>query len=226
MASGTLLKEDFLGAILLAQAGDRPVIVRQFPPGFRGWLAARLAAREARALKRLAGLPGIPRLLYLDRQRLVRSYIEAQAMYLGKPRQRDYFRRAARLLRRMHRRGVAHNDLAKEANWLCLENGDCGIVDFQLAVCTQRRGRWFRLLAREDLRHMLKHKRHYLPQSLTARERTILARPGLLARAFRRIAKPPYLFLTRRLLGWPERSGPIERESRAATRLRRAGNSD
>jgi hypothetical protein len=226
MASRSLLKEDFLGAVLLEQAAGRPVIVRHFPTGLRGWLAARLAAREARALKRLAGLRGVPRLLHLDGQRLVRSYLDAQVMYLGNPPQRDYFRRAARLLRRMHRRGVAHNDLAKEANWLCLENGYCGIVDFQLAVCTRRRGRWFRLLAREDLRHLLKHKRHYLPQSLTARERAILASPSLLARACRRIAKPPYVFVTRRLLGWPERSGPAERQSHAATLEGYTGSND
>jgi hypothetical protein len=81
-------------------------------------------------------------------------------------------------------------------------------------------------LAREDLRHLLKHKRHYLPQSLTARERAILASPSLLARACRRIAKPPYVFVTRRLLGWPERSGPAERQSHAATLEGYTGSND
>src|SRR3546814_3416037 len=80
-----------------------------------------------------------------------------------------YFRAARRLLQGLHRRGVAHNDLAKEANWLVLADGRPALIDFQLAVLGKPRSRWMRLLAREDLRHLLKHKRTYCPQSITPR---------------------------------------------------------
>ena len=40
---------------------------------------------------------------------------------------------ARRLLQRLHRGGLAHNDLAKEANWLVLDDGSPAIIDFQLA---------------------------------------------------------------------------------------------
>src|SRR3546814_9488511 len=82
-----------------------------------------------------------------------------------------YFRAARRLLQGLHRRGVAHNDLAKEANWLVLADGRPAVIDFQLAVLGQLRSRWMRLLAREDLRHLLKHKRTYCPQSITPVDR-------------------------------------------------------
>jgi len=40
----------------------------------------------------------------------------------------------------------------------------------------------------------------------------VLARPALGARLWRAVAKPAYRFVTRRLLRWSERSGPLERK--------------
>ena len=133
-------------------------------------------------------------------------------MYLCSPRSREYFREALRLVRRLHRLGVTHNDLAKEANWICQDERVPGIVDFQLAICFSSRSRLFRLLAREDLRHLLKHKRHYRPEALTERERRILANPMWPARWWRTLVKPCYRFVTRRVLRWPERKGAAERQ--------------
>jgi hypothetical protein len=67
------------------------------------------------------------------------------------------------------------------------------------------------LAAREDLRHLLKHKRTYCPQHLTARERTILSSPGWVSIAISRTIKPAYLFVTRRLLNWEDREGAVDR---------------
>ncbi len=78
-----------------------------------------------------------------------------------------------------------------------------------------RRGRLFRLLAREDLRHMLKHKRYYASERLTARERAMLDSPAWTARFWRRVVKPVYHAVTRGLLGWPERAGAEERQRAA-----------
>ena len=116
-----------------------------------------------------------------------------------------------RVLRRLHRAGVAHNDLAKEANWLVVRGDTCAIVDFQLATYSPARTARFRRGAYEDLRHLLKHKRTYQPLELTARQRRILARPTVGTRLWRALVKPAYRFVTRTVLGWPERSGPVER---------------
>src|SRR3546814_14109689 len=105
-----------------------------------------------------------------------------------------YFRAARRLLQGLHRRGVAHNDLAKEANWLVLADGRPALIDFQLAVLGKPRSRWMRLLAREDLRPLLKHKRTYCPQSITPAERRSLKRTSWLRDARFATGKHAYRF--------------------------------
>jgi RIO-like serine/threonine protein kinase len=214
MAMGRRLKRDHLGTVRLEVWGSEQVVARKLD-GVRFWLrplARMLVRREAAALARLVGEPGVPSLLAADRDGLVRSYLSGQVMFVARPRARAYFRSALRLVRRIHRRGVAHNDLAKEANWLCLADGSAGIVDFQIAVVRTGRGRLFRLLAREDLRHLCKHKQHYLPNALTAREKRLLATPSVVARAWRAVVKPVYHAFTRDVLGWRNRTGPEERE--------------
>lgn len=212
MATRIDLKRGSLGDVYCEIEGESTRVVRNLSAARWPWLARRLARREARALIRLEGAPGVPRLLVLESDRLVRSFLPGHALHRGAPPTPEYFRGALRLVRRLHRLGVAHNDLAKEANWICSDGAVPGVVDFQLATCFARRGRLFRLLAREDLRHLLKHKRHYLPEMLTERERAILDQPMWPARWWRRFVKPVYLFLTRRLLGWPERDGAEERQ--------------
>ena len=214
MAMVDLLKRSSLGDLVRRQEAGRTVAVRELGMARFGcrWLARRLARREARALDRLAGLDGVPALIALDRDRLVRTFIHGEAMHRAGPDSREYFRAALRLLRQLHRRTVAHNDLAKEANWICGRGQTAGIVDFQLAHCASGRSRWFRLQAREDLRHWLKHKAHYRPDTLTTRQRRMLATPAWPARLWRAGFKPAYRMLTRGLLGWAERTGADERE--------------
>jgi RIO-like serine/threonine protein kinase len=168
-------------------------------------------AREARALRALAGLGGVPTMERFERGRLVRSWIDGSPMHLARPRDPAYFSEAIGLLRRVHRAGVAHNDLAKEPNWLVTSDGHPALVDFQLALVSRRRGRLFRTLARDDIRHLLKHKRSYCPDRLTRRERHILATPSLPSRIWMSTGKKLYLFITRRLLGWADREGAGDR---------------
>jgi RIO-like serine/threonine protein kinase len=209
-----ILKSDLFGRVLL---DDGEGTVRRDTTGARWWLlplARRLAAREARALSRTSGLAGTPRLLSFDGRVLRRSWVAGQPMHMARPVDPAYFREALALLRRLHRAGVAHNDLAKEPNWLVTPDGRPALVDFQLALVSNRRGRLFRALAREDLRHLLKHKRTYCPERLTARQRRILATPALHTRLWRATGKWLYTFVTRRLLGWADREGAGDRNLR------------
>ena len=216
MTESGLLKKDLFGEIRLLQCGAVQQVLRDTRsahPLVR-WLARALLRREARVLAALADVPGVPRLVDVGPDRLVRNYIAGRPLHTARPTGPDYFRRAARLLRRLHRAGVAHNDLAKEPNLLVCDDRAPAVLDFQLATVTRRRGRLFRWLAWDDLRHLLKHKRTYCAQHLTARERAILANPSLPSRAFRRTVKPVYLFVTRRLLGWADREGAGDRGER------------
>lgn len=207
------LKSDLFGTVWRGEAGDREFVLRDTRGArwWSAWLARTLCRREARALARLDGLPGTPRLLGADRQTLRREWIEGRPMQLARPQDPAYFRAARTLLARLHRRGVAHNDLAKEPNWIVTPEGRPALVDFQLARVAPRRGRLFRILGREDIRHLLKHKRSYCPERLTARERRILATPSGLSRAWMATGKPAYVFVTRRILGWSDREGAGDR---------------
>jgi RIO-like serine/threonine protein kinase len=216
MAADKLLKKDVFGEVRRLSGVDGPVILRDTRPARRWarWLARRLMHREARILGTLHGLDGVPRLVSCDRRALVRSYLEGAPLQHARPRDRDFYRRARSLLIAIHRRGIVHNDLAKEPNLLMTPEGRPAFLDFQLAMRFRRRGRLFRVLAYDDLRHLLKHKRSYCPAALTRRERRILSRPALPARAWRMTGKPVYLFVTRRLLGWADREGAGDRFDR------------
>jgi len=207
-----LLKSDLFGRV--RRVGD--TVVREADHA-RPWaraLALHLMRREHRALARLAlgaGIEGVPRVLDLGGQQLTRSWIEGAPMQIAQPRDPAYFRAALRLLRRLHAANVIHNDLAKETNWLVTPDGRPALVDFQLAMTLTRRGALARALGHDDLRHLLKHKRTYLPERLTARERRILAKHSLVSRIWMASGKKVYLFITRRILRWRDREGAGDR---------------
>jgi len=216
MADYELLKKDLFGEIRLHGHGDARRIVRDASvasPGAR-WIARWLLRREARVLAALDGLDGVAAIVSLAPARLEREYIEGQPLHRARPTEPAYFRDAANLLRRLHRAGVVHNDLAKEPNLLVRPDGSAAFVDFQLALHAPQRGRIFRLLAWDDIRHLLKHKRCYCPWALTRRERRILDTRSLPSKFFRRWIKPVYLFVTRRILGWADREGAGDRGER------------
>jgi RIO-like serine/threonine protein kinase len=210
----SLLKQDLFGSVFRDDRASGPVVIRDLS-GARWWLrplARHLAGREARALKRLEALAGeVPRLLSWDGLRLERTWLEGRPMQVAQPADPAFFARSLHLLRRIHAAGVVHNDLAKEPNWLVGPQGEPRIVDFQLAWAPARRGRLFRLLGREDLRHALKHRRYYAASTLTRRQRRILATPAWTSRTWRATVKPVYLWVTRRVLGWADREGAGDR---------------
>jgi len=209
----TVLKRDLFGEVTQI---DSPAAIWRDVSAAPWWtrpLARWLMRREARALAAVSDLGDVPVLMSVDRNTLTRSFLDGAPMQSARPRDPAFYSRARRLLIRLHRTGVTHNDLAKEPNILVQANGEPAFIDFQLAIVFRRRGRLFRLLAREDLRHLLKHKRTYCPDALTARERGILATPSVLSRVWMATAKPVYMFVTRRLLGWADREGAGDRGS-------------
>jgi RIO-like serine/threonine protein kinase len=212
------LKSDLFGTVHRVEqrtGAEVTFIVERDTRRARWWLrpcARHLAHREARALNALRGIRGVPALHEFAAGVLRRAWIAGQPLQLARPRDPRYFRDALTLLRRVHRAGVAHNDLAKETNWLVSADGRAAVVDFQLALRSRRRGRLFRVLAREDIRHLLKHKRTYCPQQLTARQLQMLATPSLLNRAWMASGKKVYTFVTRRMLGWSDREGAGDRK--------------
>jgi hypothetical protein len=129
----------------------------------------------------------------------VRGWIDGVPLHVAKPHgDVAYFRSAKAALRVLHRAGITHNDLAKEQNWLYAD-GRAFVTDFQLASCFRRRSALFRLARYEDLRHLLKHKRRYAPDALTAAERRVLARKSFVTRVWMATGKKIYYAITRGL---------------------------
>jgi hypothetical protein len=208
-----LLKADLFGRIELGAVegagGPVDAVRRDFRAGAL-WLrpvAAVLARREAAALAWLEHVEDVPRLLDRGGGRFLRSWIDGRPLAEAGPRDPRYFAEAHHLLRRIHAAGVTHNDTHKVHNWLVTPRGGPALVDFQIAARHGARTRWFRYCAREDVRHLLKHKRTFCPDALTRRERTLLARRGWVSRTWLATVKPVYVLVTRRLLGWRDDEG-------------------
>src|SRR5690242_7988780 len=211
---GVLLKRDVLSTVergrFRTDAGEVDAVLRRLDqvPWWSFGLARHLFARERKALTLAKGLNVGPELLWAGRRALVRGFIDGVALHLAKPHgDVAYFRSAKAALRRLHRAGICHNDLAKEQNWLRGADGRCYVTDFQLAACFKRRSRLFRIAAYEDLRHMLKHKRSYAPEALTPMERKILVRKSAVARIWLMTGKKVYRAITRGLFNFTDREG-------------------
>src|SRR5882724_9835153 len=211
---GVLLKRDVFSTVERGRfrddSGEVEGVLRRLDqvPLWSYPLARHLFARERRALALARDLNVGPELLWAGRRALVRGFIDGVALHLAKPHgDLAYFRSAKVALRRLHRAGICHNDLAKEQNWLRGVDGRAYLTDFQLAACFKSRSRMFRIAAYEDLRHLLKHKRSYAPQALTPKEHKILARKSLVARVWLMTGKKVYRAITRGLFNFTDREG-------------------
>lgn len=211
---GVLLKRDVFSTVergrFRTDAGEVEAVLRRLDqvPWWSFGLAWHLFRRERRALAVARDLDVGPALLWAGRRALVRGFIDGVALHLAKPHgDAAYFRSARQALRKLHRGGVTHNDLAKEQNWLRGSDGCAYLTDFQLAVCFRKRSKLFRIAAYEDLRHMLKHKRTYAPEALTPMERRILARKSAPARLWLMTGKKVYKAITRGVFNFTDREG-------------------
>ena len=211
---GVLLKRDVFSVVergrFRTDGGEVDAVLRRLDevPWWSLLLARHLFAREKRALALARGLDVGPELLWGGRRALVRGFVDGVALHLAKPHGNvAYFRSAKATLRRLRRAGICHNDLAKEQNWLVGRDGHAYLTDFQLAACFHRRGRLYRILAYEDLRHMLKHKRSYAAEALTPREQKILAKKSVFASLWLATGKKVYRAITRGLFNFTDREG-------------------
>lgn len=208
----TVLKQDIFGQIVLGRLGASGVKATLRDLTKRRWWAAplsdHLARREAHALAALDGIAGVPRLLGREPGRIYREWIAGVPMHVAAPLgDTAYFAQARDILTELRKRGVTHNDLAKEQNWLRTHDGAPYLLDYQLAHVHRRKGRMYRIMAYEDIRHLIKHKERYCPQAVTARERAIAGRRSLPSLIWRKTGKKLYKLFTRGLLHWSDSEG-------------------
>lgn len=165
---------------------------------FRTVAAPLIVRREAKALTRLDGVDGVPRLFRkLDSRALVLSYVEGVPCSnipqgeLGA----EFFSQLEDLIARVHERGVAHGDLKTAQNIIRRPDGSPCLVDFGAAFWPEPGWRvlsnyLYRRLREVDWHGVYKLKQRHQPQLLTQEERRALEHmPTLVkvAHAYRRI---------------------------------------
>ncbi len=186
--TGTLGKRRWYRPVVhLVDLGDgRRAVVKDFLPcpWFLRWTYGRLlTAREARAYERLRGVEGVPEFLgRIDAFAFGVAWVPGQDLAtcpkgsLGP----EVFDRLAATVREMHARGVLHLDLRQRRNVLVECSRIPRVIDFSAGFTVDpgtRRGRFLlRLLRPVDESGVLKFKRRYLPDSLTAEETARLKR--------------------------------------------------
>lgn len=219
------LKRDVFGRVELVRversSGQLELAIRRVACGSAlvgsRFVARLLLARERRALELLSDLAGVPQILQASKGELLRTYQEGTALSQTEELALDFFDQLADLVRTVHARGVCHNDLHKEQNVIVGLDGRPCLVDFQLASTHNRESRLSHSRAREDLRHVEKHRRRYWRDGRgpVGVEFDLAALPPMrrskTALIWRRTVKPLYLFVTRRLLD--TRDGEARRRS-------------
>jgi len=219
------LKEDSFGRVERLKGSQGGALLRRVACGARipgsGIVARLLLRRERLALEELCGQVGTPSVVRDEaaerapsasgrapraRDVLLRTWLAGEPLHLASSLPEDYFDHLDTLVEALHARGVCHNDLHKEQNLLVGEDGFPFLIDFQLASVHRSQGRGFRMRCREDLRHVQKHRRRYTrdgrgPASAGVEHgRGHGARRGPLSLIWRRVGKPIYNVITRRLL--------------------------
>ncbi len=226
-AVDTVLKRDVFSTVERGIWTDREG--RQWPAVRRRWdevspwlslLARRLATFEVHALEKVTRTGVTTPLLAVGPRFLIRGWVEGVPLQIARPTGDLHFFHSARdALHTLHRAGYAHNDLAKQQNWLRGADGEAWLMDFQLALPVSRRWKLGRVLAYEDLRHLLKHKRTYCPDALTPREKAMLAKKSLPTRVWMATGKKVYRFVTRRLLSYSDTEGRGPRVTQVGPRI-------
>ena len=200
-----ILKRGRLAATELITWHGRPAVrktLRMMPrvPLLSREIDRYLALRELRQFRRAEGIDGIPRVLARPTENsYVREFVEGVSLPRAPAPGPGFFARLLEIARELHRRGITHNDLHKEANVIVRPDGLPGVLDFQLSLSLPRGSALHRLLARFDLYHVVKNKRHRLGGGLTREERRLFASTRRLRGLHRGIVKKPMNLLTRRL---------------------------
>lgn len=169
----------------LHRHGGERWVVKDFRPrtfAVRNTIGRLLIRREMRALRRLAGVAGVPAGAFrLDAHALAYIFIPGVPLSHADLGQRaaDFFARLERLLGEVHAvGGFVHLDVRNGRNVLVTDEGQPVLLDFQSCIGTRLMPAPLRRWAeRQDLAGVYKHWERKSPESLGE------ARRGLLARA-------------------------------------------
>jgi RIO-like serine/threonine protein kinase len=215
------VKHDFwaVTGFYLNDKGKRVVLKMSRTEDFAGfplqWIGRWLCRREMRFYNALSDLPNVPPVLgTVGQTGFVHAYCEGQPLSKHRPVPDKFFDQLLELLRELHNRDIAYVDTNKPENILLGDDGRPHLIDFQISYDLHELGNWFlnrrllKQLQREDLYHILKHKKRLRPDEMTTEELTAAERKSRLIRLHRFLTKP-YFLLRRRTFKRLRESGRL-----------------
>ena len=163
-----------------------------------------LCRRETRIYNALSDLPNVPAVLAkIGATGFVHEYVPGRPLGEVLPVPDGFFDELIKLLAELHRRDIAYADTNKPQNILLGEDGKPHLIDFQISYDLHDFGNNFinrfvlHRLQREDIYHVLKHKRRMRPDELTDAERDAVNKVSWAIRLHRFISKPYFKFRRR-----------------------------
>ncbi|MHC4607484.1 MAG: RIO2 family protein [Planctomycetota bacterium] len=171
--------------IRMGEHRGRPAVIKDFRgKNFltRSVIGPSLIRREFDVLRRLEGVPGVPRAYaMLDGAALVTEYVEGRTMskYHAGDLPASVFDDLGRIMRSMHERDVVHLDLRQKKNILITPELKPYLIDYGGAIAPGPGSALRRLLPwlrRVDESALLKMKQRTFPDLLTDGDRAALRR--------------------------------------------------
>jgi RIO-like serine/threonine protein kinase len=146
-----------------------------------------LIQNEWTVYSRLRGIEGIPNVVErIDRFAFAIEYIPGSPIRRGEELPSSFFDDLAKVLRKVHSRGVVHLDLRHKGNILISEKGKPFIIDFNSSISFGEKGVLRRFLFPAlrwvDYGGLLKLKERVSPSLMTPEESSFLKRFNLLRR--------------------------------------------
>lgn len=204
------LKTDTFGVISLATYNNETVIIRDISikNKFKKIITKILNNNEVKILKRINRLnsPNLPKLIHSAPTYTIRSYLSGTPINQFPTKLNEaFFAKAFEIIQMMHQQGIVHNDLEKPENWVVMDNGEPGFIDFQLAKYFPKKTFLFKQLQKVEIRHVIKCKKRFCTSPLSASEIKILNNRGSIHKLILRFLKPIYNFVTRNLFKYSDR---------------------
>ncbi|HET6246852.1 MAG TPA: hypothetical protein VFE47_04060 [Tepidisphaeraceae bacterium] len=160
------------------------------------WMGRFLCRREVRFYRKLEDLPNVPKIVgMVGDTGFVHEYVQGRPLAADKTVPAGFFEKCQALIAELHRRGIAYVDTNKPENILLGDDGLPHLIDFQISWDRRFLLRYFQ---REDVYHLLKHKKRLRRDELTAEELARVNQKSFLIRLHRAVFKP--YFVTRRWL--------------------------
>jgi hypothetical protein len=194
-----LFKHDFFactGRYACPETGEKVVLKLSRLQSFCGvplvWLGQYLRHHEYCILSLLQDLQQVPQIVCrFGRVGLVYRYIEGQSLD-EKPAVTDqFFDELESLLKSVHSKGLCYLDLNKRGNILVSADHRPCLIDFQISLHLPK---WLGFIAKglqkEDIYHLLKHKRRFRPDLMTADEHLESKKVSFMIRVHRFVSKP------------------------------------